>query len=370
MKLGLFFEWPNPGAGDWKRLFEEGIEQIQLAEELGFDFVFIAEHHFSNYGMSPAPLMQALAIAERTKTIRIGTAVLVLPVWQPQRVAEEIAVLDNLTGGRFFCGIGRGYQPHEFERYGVSMEDSRQRFRECLDVMLKAWSEDTSFTYDGEYVQMPHGTVVWPKPLQKPHPIKLVAGTSVDTLRLAAEMDISPLVSGFGGTQAVRDMTLGLLRERAAAGRPVDTWEIGAQTFCHVAPSNEEARAAAKYPRWQQRAGRSLTRRDVVDGRVNAIPVDGEPDDEAFWEALYYGDPDRVRAKYLALAEAGATFASCWMMAGGMPQELLMRSIKLMGEEVVPALHEAKPPAGLGAEALAPSGTPSLEHAQARVPSE
>ena len=370
MKLGLFFEWPNPGAGDWKRLFEEGIEQIQLAEELGFDFVFIAEHHFSNYGMSPAPLMQALAIAERTKTIRIGTAVLVLPVWQPLRVAEEIAVLDNLTGGRFFCGIGRGYQPHEFERYGVSMEDSRQRFRECLDVMLKAWSEDTSFTYDGEYVQMPHGTVVWPKPLQKPHPIKLVAGTSVDTLRLAAEMDISPLVSGFGGTQAVRDMTLGLLRERAAAGRPVDTWEIGAQTFCHVATSNEEARAAAKYPRWQQRAGRSLTRRDVVDGRVNAIPVDGEPDDEAFWEALYYGDPHRVRAKYLALAEAGATFASCWMMAGGMPQELLMRSIKLMGEEVVPALHEAKPPAGLGAEALAPSGTPSLEHAQARVPSE
>lgn len=369
MKLGLFFEWPNPSTGDWKQLFEEGIEQIQLAEELGFDFVFIAEHHFSNYGMSPAPLMQALAIAERTKTIRVGTAVLVLPVWQPLRVAEEIAVLDNLTGGRFFCGIGRGYQPHEFERYGVSLEDSRQRFTECLDVMLKAWSDDTSFTYDGEYVQVPHPTVVWPKPVQKPHPIKLIAGTSTDTLRLAAQMDIAPLVSGFGGTQAVRDMAIASLRERAAAGRPADTWELGAQTFCHVAPSNEEARAAAKYPRWQQRAGRALNRKDVTDGRVNATPVDGEPDDEGFWNALYFGDPDRVRAKYLALAEAGATFASCWMMTGGMPHELLMRSIRLMGEEVLPAVHEAGRPEGLLAS-IEDGEAPSLQHAQARVPSE
>src|SRR5581483_11376720 len=119
MKLGLFFEWPNPEVRDWQRLFEEGIEQIQLAEEMGFDFVFIAEHHFSNYGMSPAPLLQAMAIAGKTSRIRIGNAVLVLPVWQPLRLAEEIAVLDNLTNGRYFCGIGRGYQPHELARFGV-----------------------------------------------------------------------------------------------------------------------------------------------------------------------------------------------------------------------------------------------------------
>jgi alkanesulfonate monooxygenase SsuD/methylene tetrahydromethanopterin reductase-like flavin-dependent oxidoreductase (luciferase family) len=368
MKLGLFFEWPNPTAGDWKHLFEEGIEQIQLAEELGFDFVFIAEHHFSNYGMSPAPLMQALAIAERTKTIRIGTTVLVLPMWQPLRVAEEVAVLDNLTNGRFFCGIGRGYQPHEFERAGVTLEDSRDRFTECLDVLLKAWSMDTSFTYEGRYVQIPNPTVVWPKPVQKPHPIKLIAGTSADTLRLAAQMDVALLVSGFGGTQAVRDMTLAFLRERAAIGLPLEAWELGAQTFCHVAPSNEEARAAAKYPRWQQRAQRALSRRDVPDGRVNATPVEGEPDDEAFWDALYYGDPDRVRSKYLALAEAGATFASCWMMTGGMPHELLMRSIKLMGEEVLPAVHEAERPVGL-IEGVDGTGGGTPRHAQSRTPS-
>jgi alkanesulfonate monooxygenase SsuD/methylene tetrahydromethanopterin reductase-like flavin-dependent oxidoreductase (luciferase family) len=355
MKLGLFFEWPNPSTGDWKRLFEESIEQIQLAEELGFDFVFIAEHHFSNYGMSPAPLLQALAIAERTKRIRIGTAVLVLPVWQPLRAAEEIAVVDNLTGGRFFCGIGRGYQPHEFARFGVTNDDSRARFAEALDVLRLAWSQDTSFTYHGEYVDIANPTVVWPKPYQKPHPPMLLAGTSEESLRLAAEYDLMSLVSGFAGTAAVRQMVLGLLRQKLAYGKPVDSWELGAQTFSHVAPTNEEAREAAKYARWQNRAQRALNRGDVTNGRVNATSYEGETDEEAFWNALYFGDPDRVRSKYLALAEAGATFASCWMMTGGMPHELLMRSVKLMGEEVLPAVHAAKPPAGLPDEAKASS---------------
>ena len=88
MKFGIFYEWPNPTTGDWKRLFEEGVQQIQYAEEMGFDFVLIAEHHFSNYGMSPAPLLQAMAIAGRTKRIKIATAVLVVPIWNPLRLAE------------------------------------------------------------------------------------------------------------------------------------------------------------------------------------------------------------------------------------------------------------------------------------------
>ncbi len=370
MKLGLFFEWPNPTTGDWRRLFEEGIEQIQLAEEVGFDFVLIAEHHFSNYGMSPAPLMQALAIAERTKSIRIGTAVLVLPVWQPLRVAEEIAVLDNLTGGRFFCGVGRGYQPHEFARFGVTIDDSRQRFMEALDVLHLAWTQDTSFTYDGEYVKLPNPTVVWPKPLQKPHPQLWLAGTSAGSLKLAAERDMVPLVSGFAGPAAVRDMTAQLLRFKAEAGKPIDTWEIGAQTFCLACDSDDEGRANARYPRWQNRAGRSLTRQDVVDGRVNAVSFDNELDDEAFWNSLYYGSPERLLKKYLALAEAGATFASCWMMTGGIEHEKLMKSIRLMGEHVLPAVHAAQPAPGLADELLGRVATPDLQRAQAATPSD
>src|SRR4051794_31632544 len=105
MKFGLFYEWPNPSGRDWKELFDEGVEQIRYSEEMGFDFVLIAEHHFTNYGNSPAPMLQAAHIAERTEHLEIATGVLVLPIWQPLRLAEEVAVVDNLTGGRFICGV-------------------------------------------------------------------------------------------------------------------------------------------------------------------------------------------------------------------------------------------------------------------------
>ena len=91
MQFGLFYEWPNPTLRQWKTLFEEGVEQIQYSEALCFDYCLIAEHHFSNYGHSPAPLMQALYIGQRTKRLKIGTAAVILPVWQPLRLAEEVA---------------------------------------------------------------------------------------------------------------------------------------------------------------------------------------------------------------------------------------------------------------------------------------
>jgi hypothetical protein len=135
--------------------------------------------------------------------------------------------------------------------------------------------------------------------------------------------------------------------------------------MCLVTDSNEAAREAMKYPRWQNRAGRALNRLDVTDGRVNPIPYDGEAGDEAFWDALFYGDPDRVRGKYLDLAAAGATFASCWMMLGGIEHEKLMRSIRLMGDEVLPAVRAALRPTDLAAGVAATAATP-----QAQTPSD
>jgi len=126
MQFGLFYEWPNPTLRNWKLLFEEGVEQIQYSEALGLDYCLIAEHHFTNYGNSPAPLMQALYIGQRTRRLRIGTAAVILPVWQPLRLAEEIAVLDNLIDGRFMCGVGRGYQAYEMAGFGGDLGASRR----------------------------------------------------------------------------------------------------------------------------------------------------------------------------------------------------------------------------------------------------
>ena len=347
MQFGLFYEWPNPTIRNWKTLFEEGVEQIQYSEEMGFDYCLIAEHHFSNYGNSPAPLMQALYIGQRTKRIKIATGIIVVPIWDPLRLSEEVAVLDNLIDGRFICGVGRGYQPHEFARFGITVPESRQRFGESLDVMIKAWTQDESFTYNGEYVKIPNEVTVWPKPLQKPHPPLWLAGTSIDSMQLAAKWDMMPVTTGLLGGDGMQAHLTSLIHARMDLGKDIHGIELGMQAITHVAPTDEEAREQIEYARWQNRAGRALGRLEVTNGRVDVKPYEGEPDDDRFMERLYFGSPETVIAKFKRAADLGVTHVSCWSMFGGLEHEKIMRSIRLMGEEVIPALKDVHPPTGL-----------------------
>src|SRR6185436_12995598 len=114
----------------------------QDSEELGYDSVWLAEHHFSNYGYIPNPLMMATHLAGETSKIRLGTAVLVLPFWNPLRVAEDIALTDQLTGGRLEVGVARGYQPFEYRRFGLSADDARERTDETLHILLEALTKE------------------------------------------------------------------------------------------------------------------------------------------------------------------------------------------------------------------------------------
>ena len=352
MQFGLFYEWPNPTLRDWKTLFEEGIEQIQYSEALGFDYCLIAEHHFSNYGNSPAPLMQALYIGQRTQRLKIGTAAVILPVWQPLRLAEEVAVLDNLIDGRFLCGIGRGYQPYEMAGFGAKLEESRQKFHETLDVLLKAWTLEDAFTYAGKYVQIPSPVTVFPKPRQKPYPPLLLMGTSVDSMQVAAELDMLPFSSAMMGTDGVRAQFGALVHAHADLGKPLTTLRLGLQCMTHVAPTDEEAYAEVRYARWQTRAQRGLNRQAVTNGRVDASPYPGELDEATYRERLIFGSPATVIAKLKRAASVGVTHISNWMMFGGIEHEKLLRSIRLMGEEVIPALREVHPPPDLPEQLL------------------
>ena len=364
MQFGLFYEWPNPTIRNWKTLFEEGVEQIQYSEEMGFDYCLIAEHHFSNYGNSPAPLMQALYIGQRTKRIKIATGIIVVPIWDPLRLSEEVAVLDNLIDGRFICGVGRGYQPHEFARFGITVPESRQRFSESLDVMIKAWTQDESFTYNGEYVKIPNEVTVWPKPLQKPHPPLWLAGTSIDSMQLAAKWDMMPVTTGLLGGDGMRAHLASLIHARMDLGKDIHGIELGMQAITHVAPTDAEAREQIEYARWQNRAGRALGRLEVTNGRVDVKPYEGEADDDRFMERLYFGSPETVIAKFKRAAELGVTHVSCWSMFGGLEHEKIMRSIRLMGEQVIPALKDVHPPVGLEDE-LAKTPKVTQEHLQA-----
>jgi alkanesulfonate monooxygenase SsuD/methylene tetrahydromethanopterin reductase-like flavin-dependent oxidoreductase (luciferase family) len=297
--------------------------------------------------MSPAPLLQALQIAQRTRRIKIVTAALVLPIWQPLRLAEEVAVLDNLTGGRLICGVGRGYQSHEFGRFGVAAEESRGRFDECLHLLVKAWTSVESFTYQGRYIQVPEPVVVWPKPLQRPHPPLWIVGASEVSIRLAAERDLVLLTSGFAGPAAVRETAAAWVRARCAAEKPLDGLEMGVQTMTHVADSDAAARTAGRYARWQNRANRALQRRAVKNGAVEVGPYEGERSEAEFFDSLYFGTPDVVIEKFRRLAAVGATIVSTWMMLGDIEHQKIMRSLALMGQEVIPALRDLDPPAEL-----------------------
>ena len=361
MQFGLFYEWPNPTLREWKMLFEEGMEQIQYSEALGFDYCLIAEHHFSNYGNSPAPLMQALYIGQRTKRIKIGTAAVILPVWQPLRLAEEVAVLDNLIDGRFLCGIGRGYQPYEMAGFGENVEESRQKFQETLEVLLKAWTQDEAFTYEGKYVRVPSPVTVFPKPLQKPYPPFLLMGTSVESMQIAAQLDMLPFSSAMMGTDGVRAQCGALAHAQVALDKPLTNLRMGLQCMTHVAPTDAEAYEEVRYARWQTRAQRGLNRRDVTNGRVNASPYPGELDEAAYVDRLFFGSPATLVEKFKRFAQVGVTHISNWMMFGGIEHEKLMRSIRLMGEEVIPALREVYPPADLPEQLL---GEPVIDNAE------
>ena len=174
MKFGIMNLFPWATEESDHDVFHNTLDEIQLADELGFDSVWLAEHHFSRYGILGNPLSFGMAIAERTKNITIGTAVLVLPFYDPVRLAEDIAALDVLSRGRVAIGVGRGYQPREFAGFRISLEESKQRYTEVLDIVRLALREE-NWSYDGAFFKY-DGMTTYPRPYTPGGPA-LVQGT-------------------------------------------------------------------------------------------------------------------------------------------------------------------------------------------------
>ena len=149
MEFGTFLLLQSPSTRSSQEIFGRGIELAQAAESLGFNSTWLAEHHFSTYGYLSRPVQLATYIAAKTTRMRIGTAVIVVPLHQPLLVAEEIATLDVVSGGRADVGLGRGYQQYEFQRFGYELDEGRKRWDECIDIIFKAL-EGKPFTYEGK----------------------------------------------------------------------------------------------------------------------------------------------------------------------------------------------------------------------------
>ncbi|HYZ42976.1 MAG TPA: LLM class flavin-dependent oxidoreductase [Stellaceae bacterium] len=180
MEFGMFHEFPSlPGRSE-SEAFDEAMAQVDAAEQLGLDVMWLAELHFEpRRSVLSAPLSIASAIAARTRRIKIGIAVQVLPLCHPLRLAEEAATADQLSHGRLIFGVGRSGVAQTYEAYGVSYAESRDRFREILDIVEQAWTKP-SFSYEGKYHRFKEVAVV-PKPYQKPTPPIRIAASTPDT---------------------------------------------------------------------------------------------------------------------------------------------------------------------------------------------
>jgi len=185
LKFGVlqFFSWPGRRV-PLPTVYERALERIRIMDTSGYDAVWLAEHHFSTYSVCPSVHLMGMHAANLTRRLRIGTAVSLAAFYDPTRLAEEVAMLDVLSGGRVNWGAGRGFDRKEFEVFGVTQEDSYPRFRENVEIVLRAWREDR-FSYEGQFHQY-HDVEVLPKPLQQPHPPVWIASSSPKAISWSA----------------------------------------------------------------------------------------------------------------------------------------------------------------------------------------
>lgn len=341
MRVGTFLLMPSPDGRGSEEVYARALEQAQAAEDLGFDSVWIAEHHFSSYGYCPHPLMMATAIAQRTRRIRVGTAVLVLPLRHPLQVAEEIAMADHLTGGRLDVGIGRGYQPHEFVRLGRDVAHSRAMYEEAVDVILGVL-ENEFFGYQGQHYQVSEAAL-FPQPLQKPHPPFYVACQSGASLEAAVRRGFHVLTGGAGSDLAgLREFREVFDRASGEHGRE-KALEFGFSRWVYVAESDREARGGVPEAQWVLRAATNLAVGPdaVVAGRPSARPLTDEPtEDQIMGRYGVFGSPAtclRLLKEYVDQLEPQQLLCTFWL--GGLAQDKVLHSMELFAREVLPHLR-------------------------------
>jgi len=334
-------------------IIRDELDQMVLSESLGFDSVWLTEHHFSDYGLSAAPSVLAATLAARTTRVTIGTAVYVIPFHNPLRLAEETATLDILSGGRLVVGIGRGNRPLEFVGHQVAQDENRTRMQEGVEVLLAAWTQD-EVTFNGRHWRLNHLRVE-PKPVQKPHPPLAVAAISDDSIAWTAQNGWRLLSSGLGTALPTLQRQHGIYREALhASGHPapkidalLSTWVVTRHVY--VADTDAQARREAEpHERWYLD---SFARSLRADGLVGLSEIVRQQADEMVrraterrWEdliedALLIGSPATVRQRVAELDEAGVGELVCWMNFGGLPPDRVRRSMRLFAEEVIPAFR-------------------------------
>jgi alkanesulfonate monooxygenase SsuD/methylene tetrahydromethanopterin reductase-like flavin-dependent oxidoreductase (luciferase family) len=372
MKFDLLYELQIPKPHDERseyRCYQEALEQIELADRLGFDTVWAVEHHFlTEFAHCSAPEIFLTAASQRTKRIRIGHGVVLLPYKfnHPIRIAERVAALDLVSGGRVEFGTGRSsmYEQGGFE---IDMAVSRDMWQESLELIPRMWTEDP-FEHQGTFVNVPPRSII-PKPLQKPHPPIWMAATSPASWEIAGKNGIGILGLTIFVSVPQLEERIRAYREALKQAKPVGRFindRIGAFTIVHVAETRQQAidnggtEAAINYLLFAFRVlggganpGDAGMQRDKVTEEVKSTPyrdliakeypiivkmmknectfedLDGE-------DMVIVGDVDECARKVERYQRAGLDHFISLMQADRIPHEKVMRSIELFGKEIIP----------------------------------
>jgi alkanesulfonate monooxygenase SsuD/methylene tetrahydromethanopterin reductase-like flavin-dependent oxidoreductase (luciferase family) len=327
-------------------LYRQHFEELALAEACGFHHYWFYEHHLSPTGPVPSPNLMVAAASQRTSRIRLGNMVTLLPVRNPLLVAEEMAMLDQMTGGRLDVGIGRGGKASEYQCFGLDTADSRARFQESFDLVRRIWA-DEMFEHEGPHFKVTKTTALSPVLVQRPHPPVYVTANSPESIRWAAERDFPfvQLDSMFEDCQRDTAFYRDIRRASGFAQHP----RLCLTREVYVAPTDEQARREAKdylmhywnlwgrftqfvkagqvpasFESWYQRAPRlfAMSFEELIDAGLVLI---GSPETVARQIRRHRDELDL------------AVFV-CSFQLGGMPHDLVMGSLRAFGAEVMPRL--------------------------------
>jgi alkanesulfonate monooxygenase SsuD/methylene tetrahydromethanopterin reductase-like flavin-dependent oxidoreductase (luciferase family) len=335
MQFGLFGSatarhgGPDVDSGQgYKQFVDYNIE----AEALGYHSTFLVEHHFTGFGQVSASLSLLTWVAAKTKTLRLGTAVLVLPWHNPVLVAEQAGTIDLLSGGRLDFGVGKGYRHNEFAGFCLPIEEADARFNESLDVIVKSWTSKQRFSHHGKYWQF-EDIIVEPPTAQKPHPPIWMGAGSPDSIRQVAARGYNLLLDQFASFEAVAERIAIFKAAVEARGRVFDPLEVGVARAYFVAKDQADKDAAVERRLEAQRRLAAIS--NPTDGTKSKASIMAFSDTrEASEESALYGTPDEIAQKLEKLRQLGVSYI---LLNGGGPAQ---DSLRRFASEVMPAFRD------------------------------
>ena len=363
MKFGLLYEleMPRPWTKQKEReIFHEALEQIVLAEEMGFEYVWMVEHHFlTEFAHSCAPEVFLGAVSQRTSKIRLGYGVVVLPVNHPVRVAEQVATLDIMSNGRVEFGTGRSGTPYQLTPFGVDLKDTRGMWEEAVRIIPRMWTEEV-FSHKGQYYDIPRREVL-PRPVQEPHPPIWVAASQVETFTMAGERGLGALCFTLGAPgnlkQCVDNYRAAIANPTKLVGSKPNN-NIAGFTVAYCDENNSRGRELClDAGMWYLGTARSRYDKEWAGVDLNSLPADykfhnpyaggsphlklaenqGPPPEEMLDNGSFCGgDPDACIRTAEMYEAAGLDQFIGLFQAGRIAHKDIMSSLRLFGKYVIP----------------------------------